>query len=143
MIGRKRISKPNISSISDFAKFEIILCDILQKYEILNQEKKDRKLKIGELCKINIQKLIPLGKNNNIEDIDLIFIQAENERIIKNKYSNFFNDITDYINFRYAWKHCSLFYSQDSKFFRPLPNVFKEPALQNFISSSKKLSKIE
>ena len=55
-----------------------------------------------------------------MEDLDYVFFETESKRIISNGYSNFFNDIIDFINFKWALKNRAIFYSFDSKFFKKL-----------------------
>lgn len=78
------------------------------------------KEKIGEICKKYIKEFKPLEKGSDMEDVDYVFFETESKRIILNGYSDFFNDIIDFINFKWALKNRAIYYSFDTDFFNML-----------------------
>lgn len=71
-----------------------------------------------------------------MEEVDYVFFEAESEWIISNEYSNFFNGIIDFINFKWALKNHAIYYSFDSKFFKRLESQSEKLNCVEFISSS-------
>lgn len=114
--------------------------DIESVYQDRKKELGEKE-KIGEICKKYIKEFKPLKKGSDMEDLDYVFFEAESEWIISNEYSNFFNDIIDFINFKWALKNHAIYYSFDSKFFKRLESQSEKLNCVEFISSSIEFSK--
>lgn len=114
--------------------------NFLDEYRKCLKEKNAKNKKIGDLCKEYIKATTDLSVSKNVSETDTLFIIKENKRIIGG-YSSFYNDIVDYINFKYARKFCKYLFSYDHDLFEDLLTVFSEDDnIIEFINSSKQFS---
>lgn len=114
--------------------------NFLDEYRKCLKEKNAKNKKIGDLSKEYIKATTDLSDSKNVSETDTLFIIKENKRIIGG-YSSFYNDIVDYINFKYARKFCKFLFSYDDKFFKNLLKIFSEETnIIEYINSSKQFS---
>lgn len=114
--------------------------NFLDEYRKCLKEKNAKNKKIGDLCKEYIKETKALSDSKDISKIDTQFIIKEIKRIMGG-YGSFYNDIVDYINFKYAKKFCKYLFSYDRKIFKNLLKIFSEETnIIEYINSSKQFS---
>ncbi len=71
--------------------------------------------------------------DNNMNDIDINFIICYFKQILTQNATFSINDITDYINFKYAMKYCSSYYTTDTTSLKKYTAYFKNSNAIEFL----------
>lgn len=118
------------------------LCDELLIEEFKTLSQKYNNLRFNQICSQILQEDDIITENvDQIEKMDLDFIVYYLRNVLCKGGSFNINDLTDYLNFKYAYKFCCAFYTYEKKLLNKYSKIFTDLDIQKFIIDSKNFIK--